>query len=120
MNIEICDTIKMRSDFSIELIIIRAATIKQKNWNKMSLMTIKTNKKTNIDDENVLCIIWMNLNIVQYMIIVHSIDEMKKMICFDAKRQNEVSKSVISEEKLSFSISIVEYNRFMSESDENA
>ncbi len=62
MNIEVCDTIKINSDFSIELIIIRAAAIKQKDWGKQSLMTMKFDKI--IDDENILCMIWIDLNIV--------------------------------------------------------
>ncbi len=62
----------------------------------------------------------MNLNIVQYMIIAHTIDEMKTMIYFDALRRNEILKSVICDEKLSFSISIVEHNSYISESNENA
>jgi hypothetical protein len=107
------------SDFLKKLMTIRAAAIKQKDWDKQRLMTMKSDKKINIDDENVLCMIWMNLNIVQYMIIAHTIDEMKTMIYFDAKRRNKIFKSVIYDEKLSFSISIVEYNRHMSESNEN-
>ncbi len=98
---------------------IRSAVIKQKDWDKMRLMTIKSNKKMNLDDEDVLCMTWVNNNIVQYMIIIHIIDEMKKMIYKDAKCRNEVLKSVICDEKLSFSISIVEYNQHMSESNEN-
>jgi hypothetical protein len=31
MNIEICDTIKIKNDYSRELMIIRAAAIKQKD-----------------------------------------------------------------------------------------
>ncbi len=54
------------------------------------------------------------------MITVHTIDEMKTMIYSDARRRKNVLESVISDEKLSFSASIVEYNRFMSESNENA
>jgi hypothetical protein len=119
-NIEICDTIKIDSDYLIELMRIRAAVIKQKDWDKMSLMTVKSDKKMNIDDEDVLCMTWMNNNIVQYMIIIHIVDEMKKMIYRDAKCRNEVFKSVICDEKLSFSTSIVEYNQHMSESNENA
>ncbi len=54
------------------------------------------------------------------MIIVHIIDQMKTIVYKKTNRQKKVSKSVICDEKLSFSISIVEYNRHMSESDENA
>ncbi len=118
MKIEICDTIKINNDFLMKLMIIHATAIKLKNWSKMNLMTIKSNKL--IDDENVLCMTWMNLNIVQYMIIIHIIDEMKKMTYKDAKRRNNILKSIVCDEKISFSISIVEYNRHMNESDENA
>jgi hypothetical protein len=119
MNIEICDTIKIDSDYLIELVIIRAVAIKQKDWDKMSLMTIKSDKKM-IDDDDVLCMTWVNNNIVQFMIIVHIIDEMKQMIYKNVKRRKDVLRSVVCDEKLSFSISIVEYNRHMSESNENA
>jgi hypothetical protein len=68
-DIETCDTIKVDSEFLIELMIIRTAASKQKDWKKMSLMTIKSNKKF-IDDENVLCMTWVNNNIVQFMIII--------------------------------------------------
>jgi hypothetical protein len=37
----------------------------------------------------------------------------------DAKRRNDILKSVVCDEKISFSTSIVEYNRHMSESNEN-
>jgi hypothetical protein len=119
-SIEICDTIKIDNDYFIKLMRIRAAVIKQKDWDKMSLMIVKSDKKMNIDNEDVLCMTWMNNNIVQYMIIIHTIDEMKKMIYRDAKCRNEVLKSMICDEKLSFSTSIVEYNQHMSESNENA
>ncbi len=54
------------------------------------------------------------------MINIHTIDEMKKMTYKDAKRRNEIFKSVVCDEKISFPASIVEYNRHISESDENA
>jgi hypothetical protein len=44
MNIEFSDTIKIESEYSTELIKIRIAAIKQKDWNKMSLMIIKSDK----------------------------------------------------------------------------
>jgi hypothetical protein len=56
-NIEICDTIKINNNYFIELMKIRTVVIKQKDWNKMRLMTIKSNKKMNLDDEDVLCMI---------------------------------------------------------------
>ncbi len=54
------------------------------------------------------------------MIIVYTINKIKTMIYFNVKRRNEIFKSMICDEKLSFSTSIVEYNRHMNESNENA
>jgi hypothetical protein len=84
----------------------------------MNLMIVKSNKL--IDDDDVLCMTWMNLNIVQYMITFHTVDEMKTMIYNHENRRKNVFKSMICDEKFSFSTSIVEYNRHMSESNENA
>jgi hypothetical protein len=119
-SIETCDTINIDSNYLIELMRIETAVIKQKDWDKMSLMTVKSDKKMNIDDEDVLCITWVNNNIVQYMIIIYTVDEMKKMIYRNAKCRNKVLKSMICDEKFSFLISIVEYNQHMRESNENA
>ncbi len=80
-------------------------------------MTIKFNKI--IDDENIFCMIWVNLNIMQFMIIVYIMNQMKTIVYKKTNRRKKVSKSIICDEKLSFSISIVEYNRHMSESNEN-
>jgi hypothetical protein len=49
MNLEACDTAKLKSDYFNELVAIRIAAIKQKNLGKMSLMIIKT-----INDEDIL------------------------------------------------------------------
>ncbi len=56
---------------------------------------------------------------------MHTIDEMKEMTYKSFERRHEIFKSALSksakdEEKLSFSISIVEYNTHIRESDENA
>jgi hypothetical protein len=86
----------------------------------MSLMTVKSNKKTNIDDGDVLCMTWVDNNTVKYMATIHTIDEMKKVMYKNAKFRNEVPKSVICDEKLPFPAPIVEYNQHMSGSDGNA
>jgi hypothetical protein len=57
MNIGTCETTKIESGFSTELIRLRAAVTKKKHWEKMSLMITSINKKMNIEDENVLCMI---------------------------------------------------------------
>ncbi len=120
MNIEACETTKVESGFLTQLIRLRAAATKEKHWGKMSLMIVESNKKMNIEKENVLCMIWVDLNIVQYMITMHIIEEMRDITWKNLERRHEISKSVKSTEKLSFSTSIVEYNTYMSESDENA
>jgi hypothetical protein len=56
---------------------------------------------------------------------MHTIDEMKEVTYKSSERRHEIFKSAFSksakdEEKLSFSISIVEYNTHMRKSDENA
>jgi dolichyl-phosphate-mannose--protein O-mannosyl transferase len=56
---------------------------------------------------------------------MHTIDEMKDVTYKNFERRHEISQSAISksakdEKKLSFSISIVEYNTHMNESNENA
>jgi hypothetical protein len=50
---------------------------------------------------------------------MHTINEMKEMTYKNSKRRHEIFKSA-KDEKLSFSISIVEYNIHMKELDENA
>jgi hypothetical protein len=68
-----------------------------------------------------LCMTWIDLNIVQYMITMHTIDKMKEMTYKNSERRHEIFKSALSkDEKLSFSTSIVEYNTHMRGSDENA
>jgi predicted Rossmann-fold nucleotide-binding protein len=77
------------------------------------------------DDEEILCMTWVDLNIVQYMITMHTIDEMKEMTYKSSERRHGIFKSALSksakdEAKLSFLISIVEYNTHMRRSDGNA
>ncbi len=45
---------------------------------------------------------------------------MRMIVYKETNRRKKMSKSIICDEKLSFLISIVEYNRHMSESNENA
>jgi hypothetical protein len=104
----VCGTVKVRSGYFTESVAIRATATKQKDWGKMGLMTVKPDKKMNIDDEDVLCMAWVDLNTVQYMTTVHSIDEMKTIIFNDAKRRKEVLKSVVSDDKILLSAPIVD------------
>ncbi len=120
INIETCQMTKVESKFSTELIRLRAAATKKKHWRKMRLMITSLNKKMNIKNENVLCMIWIDLNIVQYMIIMHIIDEMKQITYKNSEKRHEILKSSENSKKLSFFTSIVEYNTYIRESDENA
>jgi hypothetical protein len=90
-------------------------------------MIIEINKKMNIDEEDVLCMIWVNLNIVQFMITMHIINDLKKMTYKNAERRHEIFNNVVNFAilidqtfKISFSISIVEYNIHIRKSNENA
>jgi hypothetical protein len=62
----------------------------------MKLMITETNKTSNIDEDDVLCMIWMNLNIVQYMITMHIINEIKEMIYKNCEKRHEIFKAAIS------------------------
>ena len=124
LNIGACGTAKINSGYFLELVQIRAAAIKQKDWEKLGLMTIKSNEKKNVDGADILCMAWVDLNTVQYMITVYTPDEMKVSIWKDAKRRHGISKTAISHvdgvSKLPFSALIVEYNSHMGGSDGNA
>ena len=90
----------------------------------MNLMIVEIDKKTNIEKNDVLCMIWVDMNIAQYIIIIHTIDEMKTTMYKNFERQHDISKSTIclidDSVKLPFSIPIVEYNTHMKRSDGNA
>ncbi len=119
-SIEICDTIKIDNDYLIELMKIRIVVIKQKKLKQDEIDDCKIKQK----DEH-----WRRRR------FMHDMNEQQhraihdhysycwwdeKVIYRNAKCRNEVLKSMICDEKLSFSISIVEYNQHMSESNENA
>ena len=124
LNIGACGTAKVGSGFPIELVQIRAAATKQKDWGKLGLMTNSSNEKMNIDEGEVLCMAWVDLNTVQYMTTTHTIDGMKIMEHKDAKRRHGIPKlsQIIHDHEalLPFPIPIVEYNHHMGGSDGNA
>lgn len=120
IGIGACGTAKVGSGYPTELVAIRAAATKKKDWGKMGLMTVRSDKKTNIDDGDVFCMAWVDLNTVQYMTTTHTIDEMKTVVYKDAKRRNGIPKSAICDEKIPFPAPIIEYNRHMGGSDGNA
>ena len=54
------------------------------------------------------------------MTTMYTIDKLNTIVFNYAKRRKEVSKLIISNEKIPFSAPIVKYNRYMRESDKNA
>ncbi len=64
MGTEACGMAKVGSGYPAELMTIRAAATKQKDWGKRGLMIVKSDKI--IGDEDVLCMTWVNLNTVSH------------------------------------------------------
>ena len=71
MGIGACGTAKAGCGFLMELLRLRAAATKNKDWGKKALMTVKADKKLNIEEGDVLCLAWMDLNKVQFMTTTH-------------------------------------------------
>jgi hypothetical protein len=59
----------------------------------------------------IICVAWVDLNTVQYMTTMHTIDEMKEITLERSERCHEIFKSAKTENRLPFSIPIVEYKR---------
>ena len=68
LNIAACGTAKKGSGFSTELFAFRVVAIKKKKWGLQSHMTV----------EDVLCMSWVDNNLVQLMTMAHSIDDILK------------------------------------------
>ena len=86
-------------------------------------MTINENRKSIIEEENMLCMAWVDLNTMQFMTINYSVDEMKETVLTNAKCRHGISNSIIIKKenlKLLFSAPIVEYNMHIGGSDGNA
>jgi hypothetical protein len=126
LNIGACGTAKVESGFPTNLVRLRAAATKEKHWGKMGLMTIEVNKKMNIDEGDVLCMTWVDLNTVQFMTTMHTIDDLKKVTYKNAERRhgifNAANPAILIDEtlKIPFPTPIVEYNTHMRGSDGNA
>ena len=126
MGIGACGTAKIGCGFPLELVRLRAAATKQKDWGEMGLMTIQKDEKMNIEDGDVLCMAWVDLNTVLFMTTNHTVDEMTAMVHKDARRRHGIPESAVciaNEEeipKLPFPAPIVEYNTHMGGSDGNA
>ena len=90
-------------------------------------MTVPANKskKSNIDDGDILCMAWVDLNTVQFMTTVHTNEDLKTSFYKNSRRRHGIpanSRVIVDdeEEKLPFPMPIVEYNQHMGGSDGNA
>ena len=95
LNNEACETAKSGNNYFKKLLEIWMTATEQKNWGKIDLMTTKINKKTNIKNDDILCMTWVDLNTVQLMTIIHIINEMKSEIYKSHQRRRGIFKSVI-------------------------
>jgi hypothetical protein len=89
------------------------------------ITTIKSNGKI-IEDGDILVMTWVDLNIVQLMTLIHTVEDLRTNSYKNPRRCHEISTNSIvivrknEEEKFPFFISIVKYNQHMSKSNENA
>jgi hypothetical protein len=122
MGIGACGTAKSGCGYSIDLLRLRAAATKNKDWGKKAITTIKADKF--VEDGDILCMAWVDLNTVQFMTTIHTIDDMETMVYKDIRRRHGIppnSEVIIDDQvKLPFPGPIVEYNQHMGGSDGNA
>ena len=127
MGIGACGTAKAGCGFPMELLRLRAAATKNKDWGEKALMTVKADKKLNIEEGDVLCLAWVDLNTVQFMTTTHTIEDLSTVVYKDSRRRHGIPKDSAvtingdaNEKKLPFPMPIVEYNQHMGGSDGNA
>ena len=127
IGIVACGTAKSGCGFPVDLLRLRIAATKNKDWGKKALMTVTANKskKSNIDDGDILCMAWVDLNTLQLLTTVHTIEDLKTSFYKNSRRHHGIpAKSRVfvddEEEKLPFPMPIVEYNQHMGGSDGNA
>jgi hypothetical protein len=124
IGIGACGTVKSGCGFSADLLRLRAAATKNKNWGEKAIITVKRDKL--IEEGDILCMVWVDLNIVQFMIIIHTVKDLETDSYKNPRRRHGISinSTVIvgekEEEKISFPLPIVEYNQHMGGSDGNA
>jgi hypothetical protein len=124
IGIGACGTAKSGCGFPVDLLRLRAAATKNKDWGKKAIMTTKADKKTGIEEGDILCMAWVDLNIVQFMTIIHTVDDLKAVSYKNIRRRHGIpsNSGVVIDEvtKLSFPEPIVDYNQHMGGSDGNA
>ena len=90
-------------------------------------MTVKADKKLNIEEGNMLYLAWVDLNKGQFRTTIHIIEDLSTFVYKDSRRRHGIPEdSAITingnanEKKLLFPMLIVEYNQYMGRSDSNA
>jgi hypothetical protein len=86
---------KVESGYPTELVVIRAAATKQKDWGNQAWWPWNQTEKLTMRR---CYVAWVDLNTVQYMTTIHIIDEMKTILHKDAKGRKGVPISVICDE----------------------
>ena len=125
MNFGACGTATTGSGMSEQLIRIRSAATKEKDRGKTDLMTSEAKKPRSLIEGDVLCMVWIDMNTVQYMTTMHSIDKIKSVELKPAERRHDIPESANQRDengiaKLSLPIVINKYNNHMGGSDGNA
>ena len=124
INIGACGTAKAGSGYPDQILRMRVAA-KKTDLGKIGLMTTESITKFGVDDGDILCMAWVDLNTVQYMTTCHTVDGMKTIIYKDEKRRHGIPKTSVvfdvnKTPKLLLPMPIVEYSTYMGGSDGNA
>ena len=132
MGIGACGTAKAGSGFPTTLLALRDATTKAKNWGLEAHTII---------DDDVLCMVWVDLNTVQLMTTAYSLSDVETSDFLSPKKRHGIPKNSIKQitppylpsiaahtvtfgsdvsEGLPIPYPIREYNKYMGGSDGNA
>ncbi len=102
-EIDACDTAKSSSEYSNQLLRLRLIFIKAKNWGLRAHMIVK---------DEVLCLVWQNNNVLQYMIISHDLSDLDELHLLDHwKRWNISSEFTIL--RFSNNLTVTSYLSFI-------
>lgn len=80
-GVGVCGTAKADSGFPAEMLVFWDILTKKKDWGFLQATTV---------DDEVLCVVWQDLNTVQLMTTCHSLEEVKKYQLFDGLRRNGI------------------------------
>ena len=81
-----CDIAKSESEYSIQLLSFRFICTKVKNWDLKAHMNV---------DSEILCLVWQDNNVLQYMITSHTEDELEDLHFLHHRKRWEISSNFI-------------------------